>query len=925
MRPIKLTMSAFGSYARETEIDFTTFGENGLYLISGNTGSGKTTIFDAIIFALYGKASGSVRDNPKRFRCNYADNDTDTFVRLIFENKGVLYEVERNPEYYRSPKRGNKDKLTKQSAKAYLRYDGGDVITTDIKRVTEKITEIIGVNDKQFMQMAVLAQGEFQKLLIAKSEERERIFRELFHTDVYEHVQNKVKDDFNAVENELQQLKNIINNEISSIRCSDEHMEELAALQTKGGWDVTGVLTLLARLLESDTKKHGELAAKTRELRNDIAVLGERIKNASQVNESIKRLHDKEQRYEGMEERIAEASKRLETARLCEGKIEEKRSSVSILKNSLPDYEQLETAVKGIADLERKAEKLSDELNVLRKSQKEKQQLIEESRKKILELPELVKEKHVFTEKKASLEQECDKLRRLLEKAELYEKEHVRYEKAQKSYISLREKTDKAFKLYNELNLAFLDAQAGILARDVLKEGQPCPVCGSLEHPKKAGVSDNAPGKEEVEAAAEESNRLNQRLVEASGKLKAISARRDMLRADADDLAEHLFGEGYSEQIKESAEDKVCSLEELMEEQKKHISELTREISRLTKLQERQEELEEEHEELLSRAEECSLREKSNSEALAVEKARCETIREKLPCDSLKAANKMLDELLADIAAMEADINNAMKALERVRNEKTELAAAISELKEALGDKTFTDIEPLKIKESELETTYSHVSEQADKLIEQLGINKKHAQRITEEQSRLEDNRKHYGWMKELKDTLLGTLSDKEKIKLEVYAQMSYFNRILERANVRFEEMTGGQYTMLRSEETENIRSQTGLDITILDHHNGSRRNVRTLSGGESFKAALSLALGLADEVSENAGGIQIDSLFVDEGFGSLSDEDLEQALRVLMRLTEGSRQVGIISHVGALKDRIDKQIQVEKDSVGCSRVKIVS
>lgn len=925
MRPVLLTMSAFGSYAGITHIDFTKFDKCSLYLIAGKTGSGKTTIFDAITFALYGKASGSVRDNAKRFRSNYANPNEETYVKLIFENKGVMYEVVRNPEYMREPKKGDKDKLIKQSANATLRYVDGDIISTDVKKVTAKITEIIGVDAKQFTQMAVLAQGEFQKLLIASSEEREKIFRELFHTENYDSIQKRIKDDFNQAEKERNELQISIDNDIESITTDNpKFFDEQNRIKNQKLKEANDAIDLLDEMIKEDEYNQDEFNKQKLTKQKELEYVQEQIKLGQQINKDFADLNNKKNTLKEILKKCEQAMANVEASKKYEAKLEEKKQQRGIINDKLASYDELDECKSNISSIAKKLEASSNEIAASTKNIELQKENVVRYMEKYNKLAELINNKNNIDTRLSDIVRRKSDLELLVDKKEQYIKKLSQYKTSTYAYEEAKKKAILWDAQYNQLNEAFLDAQAGILARDVLKPNLPCPVCGSKEHPSIAHYSEAAPTKEEVENARELRDKGQKDFADKSEKASRIKGECDTMKTEVVSSMKNLFSIDDIDKLEDLLSNEMVKVSGDFYSLSAQSNKLDLEITNSNKAKEKADSAQKEIEALSQFVEEKKLLFAELSESKAKETAKSDTLKKNLLYESKGEAINEIASLTKSITDIEKVIAKANEDLAEVKEERSVLEGSIKQIEESLKDKEVKDISLFVAKEKNIKDDIEMIEKSLEKLHKEHGVNTLLKQNIEKNWRLLSENRTRYGWLKELKDTVNGTLSGKEKIKLEVFAQMEYFNRILDRANEKFEDMTSGQYTMIRTKEAESNTSQFGLDISVIDHFNGSVRSVRTLSGGESFKASLSLALGLADEVTANSGGIRLDSLFVDEGFGSLSEDDLEQALNMLNGLTDGNRQVGIISHVPVLKERIDNQIIVEKDINGCSSISYI-
>lgn len=920
MRPIKLTISAFGPYAGETILDMDLLGNKGLYLIAGDTGAGKTTIFDAITFALYGAPSGDNRD-ASMLRSKYAALETPTFVELIFIYGGKEYRLRRNPEYTRLNKKGDGTTLAK--ADAELIYPDGR-IESKSRDVTQAITELMGIDRNQFTQIAMIAQGDFLKLLLAPTEDRKKIFRQIFKTGLYAVLQERLKQESAELGRECERLNASIKQYINGITFKEDHVFNLELDKAKEGMlTLEETVELIEKIILQDKeesvsyKEKQEFIEKSlREITAALTKAEEMEKAKSELEKAVKELADKEPLKEKLAAILANEEK--------------KRSHINLLvdeiitaKNKLSQYEELEEKSRLLGTLERQkenSERLREEKSILLGNKKNEKTDAKQ---------ELGLLKDVGLEKEKLLNQQKSLLDRGTQVNSL-NSSIIRFNALceslilkQEEYIEAKNLAQSFNGIYQTMNQAFLDGQAGILASN-LEEGLPCPVCGSKEHPTPAAITEGAPTEAELKTAKEK---------QATSEAKA-----SQLSVDAGNLKGQK--DSQEEDIKKKCKD-IFEITDILESSSKidrEVADITLKLGELSekiKGEEvkagRKKELEELYPRLEKEVEDLevalSLEEKNHISILGDIKNIAEAknkLSSALKFENREIANENILKLETEKREMEKAIEDAQKAFSNYELDISKLRGSISAYTSKDKDYKAVDIEAIRKKEEEFKEEKNRIST----LITQGGgrqdNNNTALRKIKDQSGNLAEEEKKWTWMKALSNTANGNVSGKEKIMLETYIQMNYFERIIARANTRFMVMSGGQYELKRRVEAENNRSQSGLELDIIDHYNGSERSVKTLSGGESFKASLSLALGLSDEIQSSAGGVQLDTMFVDEGFGSLDDESLQQAMKVLLGLTEGNRLVGIISHVGDLKDKIDKQILVKKEKSGGSSLEII-
>lgn len=1100
MRPEKLIISAFGPYAEKTEIDFSKLGNSGLYLITGDTGAGKTTIFDAITFALYGEASGEVRD-PAMFRSKYASASTPTYVILTFSYQGKIYEVKRNPEYQRPKGRGTG--FTSQKAEAQLTFPDNRTPVTKTKEVTRAVTELLGLDYRQFTQIAMIAQGDFQRLLLAGTAERGVIFRQIFHTKLYQEVQNQLKEAVRNRKKDYDEIRISISQYMDGIACQEDPALESELIQMRKvkyegkaerGLEILEILLgqgkrnledLKNQIEELDKRIQTEdnllgKAKKNKELKEELSrklqaaeILKSELEQAENVWEAAKQ---EAKENDDLEKSIAQDSQLLE--KFCLQKVAEQQISQKLTELEKIREQKLEKETER-KDLLEEMIREETELESLKQTGTEKERFLSDKRK-ILErksrIEEWIEKFHQtlmdlknIQEQQATYECSLEKARkqeeehrsrherlkdvdmklerlkqasekldhdekaldRLIRTGEILNQLEIHLKEKQEEYLNAKERWEKKQGEYLNLEQRFLNAQAGILASH-LKFQEPCPVCGSVHHPMPASLAAEIPEKEELDIKKKEAAEAENKVVRLSteaGHLKAqilqknqeicregkaILAEKEMKMADSTDS--HLILAEAAEQYKQLA---VCrkelearsvqageekkqweNLVKVLEKDREKIEKIqiwlqgqNEEEARLKGQQGEQEQQlkqillgnvpdseilkEDEKQKIRSRLEAESDREESLSKA-------AKKAQEKLEED-LKKIEMLLEETGRKIKRKEKlegqiprqkvhkerqdqEIQGIDRMIVRLETETDTLKKQIEERKQELGDWSQEELEA-KIQyavgkkkeltenlkkaekvwqigqekraalEASVQTLQGQIKRsedfQEDRILQrknewiaqreqisdqrtkEYAVEKKNREiyeRVKGRQKEMVSAEQEYIWLKALSDTANGTLDGKGKIELETYVQMAYFDRIIRRANLRLLTMSSGQYELKRKEEADNKREKAGLELDVIDHYNGTERSVKTLSGGETFQASLSLALGLSDEIQFGAGGIRLDTMFVDEGFGSLDEESLNQAMKALHSLAEGNRIVGIISHVAELKERVERKIIVTKN-----------
>ena len=913
MRPIRIEMSAFGPYAGKQTVEMDRLGTSGIYLITGDTGAGKTTIFDAIVFALYGTAS-SDRRSGDMLRSRYAEPDTPTEVKLVFAYRNKEYEIRRNPTYQRPKLRG--EGMTQENASAELRLPGGEILTRT-GEVDEKIREILGMTRDQFMQIAMIAQGDFLKLLLAKTEERRKIFSSIFRTGRYARLEERLKQEARQARKTYDDLVREIGFEQERARLpegtdrsglrDEEYLQAIEKFRDEAG----------IRLEEGEKKQ--EL------LRGELDALAARILAAEEQEKRKKALEETRQQWTKLQAAAEQRKQELEAARSREPEAKEKEARLHVEQDRLQQYDRLEELKQQKTEAEKK--QASDEAarKKLEEDRKSLTQQIQDCRQKI-------KEKEALAGKAAALSGEKERLRsqgaeynELKTLLEAYEEASEKWSRAAVTYQAACGKEQEFGESYRRQHRAFLDDQAGILAAE-LAEDQPCPVCGSLHHPSPAVKTDDAPTRETVEQSQKRWEESKTAMDEAGRKAAALRGTRDSSLQHMEEKAKGL----------NMPTEPVTLKETLMEEQKRFRSkwkEVTGALAaseaaaeakvvleeKLETLQKKQEEDEEAYRKL----ELESARLQEQIENLS---ANYSELKETLPYPDRESAGKaasLLDREIREIReAVQSAEESEQAAAGRIQEAEGRMDELQKQIREGESAESMTSAE---LQENQKQKKDEQLRLQAEAKEDNLiwETNSAAAGSIRKLNVEREQAARKYSMLQNLADTANGNLSGKQRIQLETYVQQQLFDRILVRANTRFRVMSGGQYDLVRRKEYQK-NQQSGLDLDVVDHYNGTTRSVSTLSGGESFMASLSLALGLSDEIQESAGGVQLDALFVDEGFGSLDEETLDQAMKAIQTLAEdGGRIVGIISHVTELQNRIDRQLLVRKMKSGGSTATI--
>jgi len=929
MRPLQLNISAFGPYAGRVELDMTRLGNGGLYLITGDTGAGKTTIFDAITFALFGEASGSSRE-PSMLRSKYADGASPTEVELTFSYGGKTYTVKRNPDYERPVRRGKG--MTVQKAEAQLTMPDGRVITK-LKDVNQQIREILGVDRKQFSQIVMIAQGDFLKLLLADTRERQAVFREIFKTGYYQILQERLKTESGKLSRQWEDAGNSLRQYIGGICCGEEsEFWESAAKAREGGLPTADVLELTEQILAEDRETEAGAGHRLNLLEEEIAAGNQNLGKARELENARRALAAAEEELVQKQDMLSGADAQLFVVKEEQFRREAAERQIAVLDMQLPQYDQLNRLQEEYAQVQADLEKSASEISETEKILKREEVLYIEQKNERLAVESAGQQIQELLREKDGIKQRIQILKELQQMIRRYEEAAAELKKTQSFYAALQKRADRQQEVYTAMNRAFLREQAGILA-ETLTEGAPCPVCGSKTHPTPAETSGEAPTEAQLEEAkkaldeamsnaAEASLQAGQQKGNCESRLEALKQKVEAVFGTAEDSV-HAAGAEDFEGVSERAKEELHFCRQQMEDTDRQLEQEEENLKRKTHLDEeiarREKQTETLKESLYQNMQKFSSLQARGEELKKQEEAQASRLFHGNRADALAEKEKLqkyADQLLEKL-------RKAEDHYQRCQSEVSALQGRISQLKSQLAASEEYSLAEEEGKMEDRIREKKILLGRLQQIRTRIATNETALKNIRERFGLLEELENRWTWVRALSNTANGNLKEKEKIMLETYIQMTYFDRILVRANRRLLSMTGGQYELVRRQEAENNRSQSGLELDVIDHYNGSLRSVKTLSGGESFKASLALALGLSDEIQSSAGGIRLDTMFVDEGFGSLDGESLQQAIRTLTDLSESNRLVGIISHVSELKEKIDRQIVVVKEKTGGSRAEI--
>ncbi len=918
MRPLKLTICGFGPYAGVQVLDFETLGTGGLYLITGDTGAGKTTIFDAITFALFGEASGDARE-ANMLRSKYAKPEDPTFVELTFSYGQKNYTVKRSPEYYRAKRSG--EGTTKQLPAAELRLPDGNVVTR-LKDVNTAISEIIHLTREQFAQVSMISQGEFRKLLQADTKDRQKIFRDIFKTVPYVTLQERLKQETAQLRTDREQAMQSIRQYIDGIAWDEDSPLAIEAKKAQEEQlPIAGVMSLLEGLLQEDTASRDQAevdASKTEALLEEITA---GLTRANAYENAKAQLAQQETAKQEKLCQLQQAQDALTAANATLPEQELLAKEIARLELLLPEYDALEEKTIALTQRQKELTGAQQTQELSAKARTALTGQIEELRTERKTLENVGAEKERLMALGRQQKELCLQYRALLAAASVLEKQQALLIQKQTAYTEAAAFSSGLLQEYEQKNKAFLDEQAGIIAA-TLTPGMPCPVCGATEHIHLASLSENAPteaGVKKAKADYEKAQAATEAAsAEASSQKGTVTSTEATLRKQAETLLPGIEPANMQAAAKER--DTALTQE---------VRNLAEAVKALEKKEARRDSLDAmlpQKEAELKKAEEnytAAIQSVGNLQTVIAEATRQLTEdAAKLPFENKAAAEAQKVNAQNRLAALKAAFTAGETAVADRKSELAAILSAIEQLQQQLSSGQAVDTAALEEEKAQLIQRRNALAGKQKILHTRLTTNSAIFKNISRRATELEALDTRFVWVKALTDTANGTLAGKDRIMLETYIQTTYFDRILQRANVRLQKMSGGQYDLKRNTD-KKLSGQNGLDLNIVDHINTTERSVKTLSGGEAFLASLALALGLSDEVQMSS-GIRLDTLFVDEGFGSLDSEALNKAYHTLASLTEGNRLVGIISHVAELKDRIDRQIVVTKDRTGSSSARII-
>lgn len=1030
MRPLILVLEAFGSYGHKTTIDFTKVHQN-IFLISGNTGSGKSTIFDGIVFALYGEASSNEnKKDGEVLQSQYASVEVKPCVTFTFEEEGKTYTVTRVPRHYKLLKRGkNAGKYALETGRLEVTLPDGTVLSS--QQAQKKIDDLVKLTKAQFMQVVMLAQGEFMEVLRASTNDKKEIFRKLFHTEKYERMAGILAQKKKDLEKDMDVQRQLMQASVAQLdlsALSEKHHELVSQIQQGMYSSLSSFLDVLRDdciQLENDLKESNTKYLSSRQKLQKAQVLLQQGKTVvsyyetlQQVEQQLSDLKKSENEYLAKKKTIENIQKAVEISSLFTrwkdaeknytSSLKDYEEAVGILPVVQKTKEEAERAAHAYEDILQKEtasfakteqdvqqclstlKQLSESRKTLACKQQKKQhaqKLYEEILKELdtvtqrLKEVEIVLEKTrnceeeytVFVKKETEFQQSLTQYGAYTELQKSVNKTEKDYTACTKKYLSEKEKYEQARNTYSRMFERYLDNQAGMLAK-TLEEGKPCPVCGSVHHPLPALLEDTDVqiDKDMLDTLKKAENDAQKICTDTAGKLQGIKATLDTCIAQAArqyaELQKILQCEDVGKEIEKLKKEYIVQKQEYQKQiavHKQAILDQKTLSDRHTDLLGRKEKgntclLEVVHtmdvlqQQIQSATQNLKYTDVQQAEhVLQIASGKLKEVQDKnnlLQKESISATQKytatstviqktqqklprlekMMNEtrevceqkvqkenllewkefVSLDKAKMEAEVESYRTQLDSLRAKKEEYTRLLQGTK-------YPDISVLENDVKVLEEQGISLNTQCTNLQIQLERNRTQLVKLTEEYQKSKEKISAYEHVSKLHKWISGNVTN-GRMDLETYVQRYYLQQILRYANTRFYAMTMGQYALRLMEDSKaSTGKNKGLDLMVYSYVTDTERDVKTLSGGESFMAALTLALGMADQIQQTTSAIHLDMLFIDEGFGSLDDHSRTQAVEVLKTLAQGNKLIGIISHVSELKTQLETQLTVEKKEDG--------
>ncbi|MBM7650140.1 exonuclease SbcC [Bacillus ectoiniformans] len=1034
MKPILLTMQAFGPYAGKEVIDFNQLESRTMFVISGKTGSGKTTIFDGISFAIYGRASGEERSGSE-LRSQFAKDQVPTEVSLQFSLRNRTYLIQRSPQQEKRKARGDGFTTVNAKAELYLINEQGEkeILAANVREVDEKIKDLMQLDANQFRQILMIPQGEFRKLLVSDSKEKEQILQKLFHTEFYKKIEEKLKKQASELKQRVESDIHERGRLLKGIQPASNEMIELLAK------DAANEELILERLMidqQQITKESEEGKERIDQLQEKRDLLKKEYDQAERVVEQLNQQERLKQEYAMLQEKSSEIKNKQEEIVWAEkavklalqeaecfklskaaGELEKNRKEIAVqLQTAQVHMNQAETALEQekaketereeanehvmkltslkeavysldkeksiLLEAQERVHALNNEKEALQKKYEAAEQHAGQVEKKLSELDQVQKD---FYENE-KLEQKLQSARQIIVKAAAKDQECKELTKEQQlltnaaSEINDRYEKEKA--AYEGLEKKWHKHQAGILARS-LKAGETCPVCGSTDHPEYASEEGDLPSEEEMNAAKMRVNQLDHERQGIETKRINTDARLTLVQEALDELVLEVskyetafsldkasdYKQAMTAQIEEceqrlkTAKGKLEQKPILLKEKETYHGAKRHLLEAINDCQQKESEMKDifmsqkykvdhmleaipesirikkEYDQALLEAQkrkqylqDClekaiDIKQKAEREVASIESSlkEIQQMADKMK-ENLEAEKSVFKELMAEqnfdgykhyeeSKRTEEQIKMRQQEINRYNEDLRSVGDRLKDLSQQLQHMKRPDLEKMRVDITKAENQIEKEHEEWVKAVSLIRDYDRIRREVEEVNARLKEQETAYRVIGHLYEMAHG--NNVHRLTFERYVLASFLDEILQVANERLVKMTGGRYQMLRKTDRAKGNVQSGLELLTFDQYTGQERHVKTLSGGESFKAALALALGLAEVVQQHAGGVSLETMFIDEGFGTLDPESLDQAIEALMDIQSSGRLVGVISHVPELKERIDARLEVVSTQTG--------
>lgn len=1032
MKPLLLKITAFGPYAKQTTLNFKEDLVNQeIFVVTGPTGAGKTTIFDAICYALYGETSGGSRTG-KELRSDFAaQSDLKTEVEFTFKVKDKIYKIVRAPQQLQKKKRGEGFREVPASVELLEVGSERPPLTKD-SEVKEQIQEIIGLKVEQFRKIVMIPQGDFKEFLYANTTNKEEILRKIFGTDFYKSIQEQLTAKSNALKLEVADTQKAILAELKLIKTDEDHVIDIeqplptlldVATSVQKNWRQSiETLSEMIKILDESIQEHRtnyeagmrlnekfSQYEQTMHTLNQLKDYERTIKEREQQTQSIKMaqsiipIENEMLKYEAfkreanskkhdLEQSLNETEHELILVQKCYDAIESLRERLVSLNEQEIELNRFVDGVTKLEDKRQLLQKLAAEGRLLKEKVEEKKKVLAELKQNVLALdsmmPQLVSSKEqlqTLSFEKEKQQETIEQLQHLILAVTSRDQTQQLIESLQIDYRDVKKESEIKRQAYEHQAELFINAAAIRLANE-LQVGQACPVCGSCEHPNPRRSQETILTKQEldefranVEALETKARQIEQQITALQmKKLQEDQGINQSLKMLKHRLPMDEESEVSRPKLEQVNDQQLITLNELNDSEQALKLEVKRLIEQTQQLTLEKEKISPLEDEILK--EDILLQEQR--ERYKAEERSKQDLESTIPTayQSMTVLKQMIDEVQEEKIKIEHNITQSEADYQRVINQLTELRAKLFEVNEQLVqyegqfetisqtfkeqiETSFTNmdhyeeakqwINQLTQIEQQVQGYYQELHT-ATRMLELLKVELEGKERVnvsvveemladlecrkaelTKEQATLVANLEQNDYLLRSIKKKYETIQQREqeylvvgeleslangrsggKMSFETYVLSSYFDEVLQAANTRLQKMTSRRYYLLRREEVKG-GGRKGLDLDVYDSHTAKNRPVNTLSGGESFKASLALALGLSDTVQQNSGGIQLDTMFIDEGFGTLDSESLDQAIDILMELQDHGRLIGVISHVYELKERIPAKLVVEMDNMG--------